>query len=205
MMYRTYSKGTIEVITGPMFSGKSEELIKRVKILGYAKIDVLVVKPSLDTRWDKETVTSRAGASIKTHAVADTREIKKLFDEGKYQAVAIDEVQFFDSKLIDYLVHLANSGIRVMVSGLDMDWKGMPFGILPNLLAISDLVSKQKAVCGVCGNAASMTFKLKGNNQQVEIGDTEYEPRCRVCHHNGMTQKQINDTLEMKLSGLAKK
>lgn len=204
MMFRTYSKGTIEVITGPMFSGKSEELIKRIRILGYAKINTLVVKPSLDTRWDKDSVISRTGATLKTFSVKDTKELKQRFDEGNFDAVAIDEVQFFDSKLIDYLIHLANNGVRVIASGLDMDWKGMPFGILPNLLAVSDSVSKQQAVCNQCGKAASMTFKLKGNNAQVEVGDTEYEPRCRMCHHRGMLEKHSNETFELSLKGVKK-
>ena len=187
MMYRVYSEGIIEVITGPMFAGKSEELIKRVKILGYANIPVLIVKPAIDNRWSKEKIFSRAGNSIKTASIKHLSEITKRFDKVNYKALAIDEVQFFDAEIIDLIINFANKGIRVIISGLDQDFEGKPFGIMPKLLAIADLVDKQHAVCNVCGRAATMTFRKNINrHDQILVGDKEYEPRCRECHYKGM-------------------
>lgn len=203
-MYRVYAKGMIEVITGPMFSGKSEELIKRVKILGHANINTLVVKPAIDTRWGKEKIFSRAGSAIETVSVKNTEELKKKFESGEYSALAIDEVQFLDAPVLDYIVAQANKGIRVIVSGLDMDFTGKPFGIMPELLAKADLVDKQQAVCNVCGVAATMTFRKTSGDKQVLIGDSEYEPRCRVCHHQGMLERHFESTQEMSLKELKK-
>lgn len=191
MMYRTYAAGIIEVITGPMFSGKSEELIKRIKILGYAKVKTLVIKPHIDTRWVKEKIISRAGISINTVSCQNTEEIKKEFAKGDYQAMAIDEIQFFDSNIVDYIVKLANRGIRVIVSGLDQDFTGKPFEPMPRLLALADIIDKQHAVCNVCGKAGTMTYRLSNDKEQVAIGNKEYEPRCRECHFQGMKNKIV--------------
>ena len=190
MMYRIYSKGIIEVIAGPMFSGKSEELIKRIKILGYAKTPTLVVKPNIDTRWEKGKIFSRAGSSIETVSVSSSKEILEKVKDGKYEAVAIDEVQFLDLDVTKVVEKLAKDGIRVIISGLDTDYLGKPFGAMPKLLAIAELVDKQQAVCNSCGNAATMTYRLSREGERVQIGNKEYEPRCRSCHKNGMMGKK---------------
>lgn len=190
-MYHTYSKGIIEIITGPMFSGKTEELIKRIKILAYAKIKTLVVKPTIDKRWKKDEIFSRSGSSIKTVACRNAKEIFENFQKDSYSAIAIDEMQFFDFEIIQIVILLANKGIRVIISGLDQDFEGKPFGVMPQLLSIADLVDKQQAVCNVCKNVATMTYRLILETEQVSIGDKEYEPRCRQCHLDG-TQKKLS-------------
>ncbi len=187
-MYRIFSPGYIEVITGPMFSGKSEELIKRIKTLGYANAKTLVVKPSLDDRWKKDMIISRAGGSIETISAISATEILKHIDES-YKAVAIDEAQFFKEDLLDVVTKLANKGIRIIVSCLDTDFAGQPFGQAPQLLAIAEFVTKLHAVCFVCGNAASMTYRKSSSNEVVMIGDDEYEARCRKCHQDGLASK----------------
>ena len=186
-MYRKYSSGIIEVITGPMFSGKSEELIKRITILSYAEIPTLIIKPAIDNRFSHTEITSRNGKSIKSFSVESTKEIKELFDKGNYKALVIDEVQFFDEDIIDYVDKLAIDGIRVIICGLDQDFKRRPFKIMSNLMAIADSVTKLKAVCLVCKNAASCSYRTSSSSNTIEIGDTDmYEARCRSCHGKGM-------------------
>lgn len=186
-MYRKYSEGIIEVITGPMFSGKSEELIKRIIILSYAEIPTLVVKPAIDNRFSETEIKSRNGTSIKSFSVDKTKDIKELFEKGNYKSVVIDEAQFFDEDIIDFVDHLANKGIRVIVCGLDQDFKRRPFKIMANIMSIADDIVKLKAVCLVCKNAASCSFRTSASSDTIEIGDIEkYEARCRQCHENGM-------------------
>ncbi len=189
MMYRKYSEGIIEVITGPMFSGKSEELIKRIKILSYGKINTLVIKPAIGDRWSKEKIVSRAGLGTKTVTVKNAQEILEKWNPS-YRAVAIDEVQFFDHKIVDVVLTLVNQGVRVMISGLDQDYLTKPFGVMPQLLAIADKVDKLAAVCVICGNAASTTFRKNSGNDLIQVGDKEYEARCRTCHSHGTKQKK---------------
>lgn len=186
-MYQKYSEGTIEVITGPMFSGKSEELIKRIIILSYAEIPTLVIKPEIDNRFSHTDITSRNGKSIKSHSAKNTKDIEKLFNSKKYKALVIDEVQFFDKDIINFVDRLAVNGIRVIVCGLDQDYKRRPFGIMANLMAIADNITKLKAVCLVCKNAASCSYRFSSSENTIEIGDTDkYEARCRQCHEKGM-------------------
>lgn len=191
MMYKIYSDGIIEVITGPMFSGKSEELIKRVKILGYANIKTLVIKPSIDKRWEEKKIITRAGSAIDAKVVTNSSEILPLVEEGEYEAVCFDEIQFLDKDVVSVIQQLANDGKRIIVSGLDQDFKGQPFGIMPQILAIADFVDKQQAVCMVCGKAATMTFRKETKNKDIVVlGDTDiYEARCRKCHHDGELEK----------------
>lgn len=182
-MYRRYSDGIIEVITGPMFSGKSEELIKRIRILSYAEIPTLVIKPSIDNRFSNTDIISRNGNSIKSYSVSTTEEIKELFYQSKYKALVVDEIQFFDMSLIDFLDQLASKGIRIIVSGLDQDYLRRPFPIVAHLMAIADNVEKLKAVCLICKRAASCSFRTSKSFNTIEIGDTDiYEARCRECH-----------------------
>ena len=182
-MYRKYSDGIIEVITGPMFSGKSEELIKRIRILSYAEIPTLVIKPSIDNRFSNTDIISRNGTSIKSYSVSTTEEIKELFNQKKYKALVVDEIKFFDLSLIDFLDQLANKGIRIIACGLDQDYLRRPFQIVANLMAIADSIDKLKAVCLVCKRAASCSYRKSTSNNTIEIGDTDmYEARCRECH-----------------------
>ncbi len=187
-MYRIFSDGHIEIITGPMFAGKSEELIKRIKTLGYAGVKTLVIKPTIDNRWEKGKIISRAGTSIDTFQAKNANEIMENYNK-TYKAVCIDEAQFFGDEILDVVVYLANNGVRVIVSCLDTDFLGKPFGCTPNLLAIAELVSKLQAVCFKCGHAATMTFRKGDSVETVVVGDSEYEARCRSCHIQGMLEK----------------
>lgn len=185
-MYRKRPDGMIEVITGPMFSGKSEELIKRITTLTYAEIKTLVIKPKIDTRFSENEIISRSGTSIKTYSVSNVAEIKKLYDKS-YKAVVIDEVQFFDMELVYFIDELANNGTLVIVSGLDLDFERKPFGIMPHILAIAEEVVKLKAVCLTCKNAAACSYRKSTSKNTIELGDiNEYEAKCRQCHYKAM-------------------
>ena len=186
--YKRYSEGLIEVITGPMFSGKSEELIKRMSQVGYAKIKSLVFKPSLDNRWDEEKVISRSGSTIETLRVKKAKEILEKWDDS-YKVVAIDEAQFFDEEIVEVITYLANNGTRVIVSALDQDFDGKPFGFVPNILAVAEFISKESAICMVCGKQATMSFRKGASKEQIEVGNEEYEARCRSCHRQGTILK----------------
>lgn len=182
-MYRKYSDGMIEVITGPMFSGKTEELIKRIHILSYGEIKTLIIKPKFDNRFSENQIVSRNGTKIPTHCASSVEEIEALLKAKPYKALVIDEVQFFDEKLLDFIDHVANNGIRVIVSGLDQNFLRKPFGIMPQLLAMAENVTKLKAVCLVCKNAASCSLRKNNIKDEVALGDIdEYEARCRQCH-----------------------
>ncbi|CAM9099263.1 thymidine kinase [Mycoplasma todarodis] len=187
-MYRVYSGGHIEVITGPMFSGKSEELIKRIKTLGFAKTKTLVIKPMMDDRWEKGKIISRAGSSIDTKQMNKASEILEEWNES-YKAVAIDEAQFFGDELVEIATILANKGVRVIISCLDTDFMGKPFASAPQLLAVAEFVTKLQAVCFKCGNPASKTLRKTDSQETVVVGDSEYEARCRNCHQEGMNNK----------------
>lgn len=190
-MYKVYAEGIIEVITGPMFSGKSEELIKRVKILGYGSVRTLVIKPSIDKRWEEKKIITRAGASIDAKTASSSAEVYQMVKDGEYDAVAFDEIQFLDEGIVEVVQKLARKGKRVIISGLDQDFKGQPFGVMPQLLAIADIVDKQQAVCMVCHKAATMSFRKTKSQEEVVLGDTEsYEARCRVCHSKGEKEKK---------------
>lgn len=189
-MYRKYFEGIIEVITGPMFSGKSEELIKRIRILSYAEINTLVIKPTIDNRFSNSNIISRNGVSISSYCAANVNDIKQLFESGNYKALVIDEIQFFDLSLIDYLDQLANNGIRIIVCGLDQDYLRRPFPIVANLMAIADSVDKLKAVCLKCKKAASCSFRTSSSQNVIEIGDIDkYEARCRKCYMDDFLER----------------
>lgn len=188
-MYRKYFEGIIEVITGPMFSGKSEELIKRIRILSYAEINTLIIKPLIDNRFSNSEIISRNGVSISSYSASTVEDIKNLFEKGNYKALVIDEIQFFDIELIDYLDYLANKGIRIIVCGLDQDYLRRPFPIVANLMAIADTVDKLKAVCLICKKAASCSFRTSASQDTIEIGDIDkYEARCRKCYKEGLSK-----------------
>lgn len=187
-MYYTGKDGWIEVICGSMFAGKTEELIRRIRRLQYAKKNILVFKPSLDDRYNIDEVVSHNGDSIKSIAIEKPEDILKYID-GRIDAVAIDEVQFFDSSIVNILDYLADKGIRVIVAGLDRDFRGEPFGPMPEILTKGEFVTKLTAICNVCGAPATRTQRLVNNKPAsyhdpiVLVGASEsYEPRCRHCH-----------------------
>ena len=175
----TFGAGPIEVVCGPMFSGKTEELIRLVRRAEIARVPVQIFKPAIDTRYDETDVVSHNSRSVKSIPVKKSEDIfKKLDDETRL--VAIDEVQFFDDSIVEVAIRLAKRGLRFICAGLDLDYRGAPFGPMPELLAIADHVTKLKAVCTVCGEDASRTFRVVNSSEQVLLGDASvYEARCR--------------------------
>lgn len=174
------SIGSIEVITGSMFAGKTEELIRRLRRAKLAKQKTEIFKPIIDFRYSKDQVVSHDENSIQSTPVENSSAIH-LLSEG-VEVIGIDEAQFFDNGLVDVCMKLANSGIRVIVAGLDMDYKGKPFGPMPELMAIADYVTKLHAVCMKCGDIAQFTHRLIPDEKQVVLGEKDaYEPLCRKC------------------------
>lgn len=187
-MYRPKEHGCIEVICGPMYSGKSEELIRRVRRAKIAKQEVQVFKPEIDDRYHITDVVSHCGDRVEAVTVKDSREILNLVKQ-KTRVVAIDEIQFFDKDIINVVATLADRNVRVICAGLDTDFKGEPFGAIPDLMAIAEFVDKITAICISCGNPATKTQRLingrpaKYDDPIVLIGAHEaYEARCRNCH-----------------------
>lgn len=172
-------RGWVEVIVGSMFSGKTEELIRRIRRAQFARQKVQVFKPKIDDRYHVTRVTSHDQTSIEAYIIESPHEIwEKLSD--RTQVVAIDEGQFFSHELVKVVQDLADRGLRVMIAGLDTDWKGLPFEPMPTLMAIAENVTKHHAVCVVCGGQASRTQKTAGGDSQIEVGAAEaYEARCR--------------------------
>lgn len=174
--------GSIEVICGSMFSGKTEELIRRLRRAQIARLTVEIFKPRTDTRFDETAVVSHNANYIQSTPVDNSSSILLLGSD--VQVVGIDEAQFFDDELPNVCNILANRGVRVIVAGLDMDYKGNPFGPMPTLMAIAESVTKVHAVCVKCGNPALYSYRLVANDATVLLGEKEsYEPRCRVCYH----------------------
>ncbi|MCI1734737.1 MAG: thymidine kinase [Bacilli bacterium] len=187
-MYQELQKGWIEVITGPMFAGKSEELIRRIKTLTYTKMKIMAFKPAIDNRYDKTAIASHDGAKYEAYAVKEAKSILELVRPDT-QVVAIDEVQFFSNDIIGICESLADRGVRVIVAGLDLDFRGEPFGPMPELLARAEFVTKLTAVCTVCGCAATRTQRMINgkpadyNDPIIKVGAKEsYEARCRKHH-----------------------
>ncbi len=175
--------GSIEVICGSMFSGKTEELIRRLRRAQIAKLQVEIFKPKTDTRYDETAVVSHDLNSIHSTPVDHSSAI--LLYGSNTQIVGIDEAQFFDDELPDVCVKLANKGVRVIIAGLDMDFEGKPFGPIPALMAIAEDVTKVHAVCVKCGGPALFSYRLVENKNQFLLGEKEnYEPRCRICFNN---------------------
>ena len=172
--------GSIEVICGSMFSGKTEELIRRLRRAKIAKLNVEIFKPATDTRYHDTEVMSHNSNSIPAVPVAHSSAILLL--NADTQVVGIDEAQFFDAGLPEVCNALANKGIRVIVAGLDMDFTGKPFGPVPGLMAIAELVTKVNAVCVCCGLPAMYSYRKVASEERVLLGEKEsYEPRCRAC------------------------
>jgi thymidine kinase len=173
--------GWIEVITGGMFSGKSEELIRRVRRAEIARQRTQIFKPAIDTRFDVKRIISRDNRGLDAMAVKDSAELRANIVFG-VKVVGIDEVQFFDDAIVDVCMEMADAGVRVIAAGLDQDYLRRPFGPVPRLLAVAEYVSKMHAVCVRCGGPAHYTQRVSGGNSQIEIGDVSYEARCRVCY-----------------------
>ncbi len=181
--------GWIEVICGSMFSGKTEELLRRVKRAKIAKQKIKIFKPKKDVRYDKKKVISHDQNSIKSKPVSDSRKIIKLSE--KFEVIGIDEAQFFDDSIVEVCNELANQGKRVIVSGLDMDYKGKPFGPMPNLLAIAEYVTKVHAVCSKSGKMASYTHRIVESDDLILLGDTKkYQALSRKEFIKSITTKK---------------
>ena len=183
----TNRRGRIEVICGSMFSGKTEELIRRLKRAKFAKQRVEIFKPAIDTRYSDVDVVSHEGHSIASTPIDSSASI--LLFSSEIDVVGIDEAQFFDAGLVDVCNELANNGVRVIVAGLDMDFRGVPFGPMPALCAIADEVSKVHAICVKCGQLANYSHRMVKNDKQVMLGEmTEYEPLCRSCYQQALKE-----------------
>lgn len=194
-MYNRYNEGWIEVITGCMFAGKTEEFMRRINRLQYAKRKVLVFKPKVDIRYDDKKVVSHKGVSITAIVINDPLEILKHINDN-VAAVAIDEIQFFNSTIIEVIRKLADDNKQVIVAGLDQDFRGEPFPIMKELLALAEFVTKLDAVCVECGQAATRTQRIingkeaKYDDEIILIGAQEqYEARCRL-HHRVIKQNK---------------
>lgn len=176
-------RGWIEVICGSMFSGKTEELIRRLKRARIANLKVEIFKPAVDTRYDAQNIVSHDETLILSTPVVSSLNILLMSED--VDVVGIDEAQFFDANIVEVCEKLAQKGVRVIVAGLDMDYKGKPFGPMPELLAIADYITKVHAICMQCGNIASYSYRKVNSESQVLLGEkNEYEPRCRKCFLN---------------------
>ncbi len=182
--------GWIEVICGSMFSGKTEELIRRLKRAKFANQNVVIFKPLTDVRYSDEKVVSHDANEIESVPVKNSVEILSQIE--KVDVVAVDEAQFFDMSIVDVCNHLANKGIRVIVAGLDMDFKGNPFGPMPNLMAVAEFVTKVHAICTKTGNLANFSHRISENNELVLLGEkNEYEPLSRAAF-NKVNNPKLN-------------
>ena len=198
LMYHQYRPGWVEVISGCMFAGKTEELIRRIKVLEFAKKNIKVFKPRIDNRYSDTFVVSHAGSKVNSIVIDRAAEILDHVDSS-VDVVAIDEVQFLDEDICEVCDILAKEGKRVMVAGLDMDFRGEPFGMMPKLITEAEFVTKLTAVCNKCGAPATRTQRLVNgksasyNDPLVLIGSIEaYEARCRHCHEVTDKPKMIS-------------
>jgi len=174
--------GSIEVICGSMFSGKTEELIRRLNRARIAKLKVEIFSPKADTRYGEDAIISHNASKITSTPVDSASAILLLASDA--HVIGVDEAQFFDDELPEVCTVLANRGVRVIVAGLDMDFKGRPFGSMPNIMAIAESVTKVHAVCVVCGNPALYSYRLVASEAKIMLGEKEsYEPRCRICYN----------------------
>jgi thymidine kinase len=185
----TGKRGSIEIITGSMFSGKTEELIRRLRRAQFAGLKVEIFKPSLDKRYSESRVVSHDEKSIVSTPVDNASAILLL--SGDVNVVGIDEAQFFDNTIIDVCNKLADNGIRIVIAGLDMDFMGNPFGPMPGLLAISEYITKVHAICMRCGNLAQYSYRKSEEAQVVVLGEKDkYEPLCRTCYNKAMGKEK---------------
>ncbi|MBR6333305.1 MAG: thymidine kinase [Bacteroidales bacterium] len=179
---RNSKRGWIEVICGSMFSGKTEELLRRIRRAEFANQQIELFKPAIDTRYDETAVVTHDESSRMSTPVQNSSEILLYVNFETVEVVAIDEVQFFDDGIVEVCNTLADAGIRVIVSGLDMDYLGNHFGPMPKLMAIAEYVSKQHAICTRCGDLAQYSHRITAQEGQVLLGEKDsYEPLCRHC------------------------
>lgn len=182
-------RGRVEVVCGSMFSGKTEELIRRLRRAQFAKQKVEIFKPAIDVRYSEEDVVSHEGNSIPSTPVDSSTSILLMAEDS--EVVGIDEAQFFDERIVEVCNELAARGIRVIVAGLDLDFKGVPFGPMPALCAIADEVTKVHAICVRCGALAYVSHRIVAGEKQVLLGEKqEYEPLCRECYAQAMNEKK---------------
>jgi len=185
---RGHRSGWIEVMTGSMFSGKTEELIRRLRRTQFAHQNLIIYKPRADSRYSKDRVVSHDSNFLESKAVQNASQI--LFYAEEFEVVGIDEAQFFDDELINVCNELANRGKRVIVAGLDMDFTGKPFGPIPQLMATAEYVTKVHAICIRCGNLANYSHRTTQEDKLVLLGETDaYEPLCRKCFIEANTNK----------------
>lgn len=185
----SHRPGRIEVICGSMFSGKTEELIRRMRRASFAKQRVEIFKPAIDTRYSEENVVSHDQHAIQSTPVDSSSSILLLSSDA--DVVGIDEAQFFDDGLVKVCNELANKGVRVIIAGLDMDFQGKPFGPIPGLCAIADEVTKVHAICVKCGALAYISHRLVQNDKRVLLGEKlTYEPLCRECYQKALLEEQ---------------
>ena len=177
------TNGWIEVICGSMFSGKTEELIRRLRRAEFANQELILFKPKIDDRYSKKNVVSHSGNAFESVLVEKAAEILTYINGHK--VVAIDEAQFFDDDIVSVCESLSSHGIRVILAGLDMDYTGKPFGPMPNLLSVAEYVTKVHAICVSCGNLAQFSHRIVAEKGQVLVGAVEkYQPLCRACFNN---------------------
>ena len=181
-------RGSIEVICGSMFSGKTEELIRRLKRVKIANLKVEIFKPAIDVRFDVTKIVSHDATAIQSTPIDNSQKI--LLMAGDVHVIGIDEAQFFDESIVGVCNTLANSGKRVIVAGLDMDYEGRPFGPMPNLMAVAEFVTKVHAICAETGELASFSFRLNDNTAKVMLGEKDqYEARSRRSFVEGMKKR----------------
>ena len=186
-----HRKGRIEVVCGSMFSGKTEDLIRRMKRAQFAKLKVEIFKPAIDVRYSEAEVVSHDHNAIQSTPVDSSQNILLLAND--VEVVGIDEAQFFDMGIVDVANELARRGIRVICAGLDMDFKGVPFGPMPALMAIADDVYKTHAICVHCGDLAYVSHRTVSSDKRVLLGETEsYEPLCRACYEKAIKTEKSN-------------
>lgn len=177
---KNQGKGWVEVVCGSMFSGKTEELIRRLRRAQIARMKVEIFKPAMDIRYDETNIVSHNENAITSTPVENAQQILLMAND--VEVVGIDEVQFFDSEIVNVCNELANRGIRVIVAGLDMDFQGNPFGVMPSLMAIAEYVTKVHAICVDCGELANFSHRTVANDKLVMLGEKDsYEPLCRKC------------------------
>jgi thymidine kinase len=178
--------GWLEVVCGGMFSGKTEELIRRLRRAQIANQKVMIYKPQMDTRYSEDKIVSHNSTEIPSTPVSSSQQILLL--SADTQVVGVDEAQFFDEGIVEVVRQLCNQGIRVIVAGLDMDYTGKPFGPMPALLARAEFVTKVHAICQQCGRLANYSYRLSNQGKQVMLGEKDsYEPRCRECFFEEVT------------------
>tara|TARA_B110000003_G_C16579914_1_gene507678 strand:- start:221 stop:796 length:576 start_codon:yes stop_codon:yes gene_type:complete len=180
-----FKKGSVEVICGSMFSGKTEELLRRLKRAKFAKLNIAVFKPTVDKRYDNKKIVSHDKNKISATTIDKSEKILELFNQA--DIVAVDEAQFFDYNLVNVCNKLASMGVRVIITGLDMDFLGNPFGVMPNILAIAENITKVHAICIDCGEIANNSYRKSSKKRLVQIGEKkDYKALCRSCFVKNM-------------------